>query len=89
MSLFSLQVAGGNGAGSTAERLNNPWGIFVDVNGSLFIADRNNHRIQLWESGKSTFDNLQSDIDKTLLQEHSLVPRWLVTLPTLDLTLIN
>lgn len=28
-----------------------PWGIYVDVNGTLFVADRNNHRIQRFTSG--------------------------------------
>lgn len=59
--LFFTQVAGGNGAGSTPERLNNPWGIYVDVNGSLFVADRNNHRIQLWETGRPAFGYYQLD----------------------------
>lgn len=46
-------MAGGNGAGSTNDRLNSPWGIFVDVNGTLFIVDRSNHRVQRWAAGKS------------------------------------
>ena len=53
-------VLGGNGAGSTPERLNNPWGIFVGVNGSIFIADRNNHRIELWTAGKRNSFNIFS-----------------------------
>ncbi|CAF2697913.1 unnamed protein product [Rotaria sp. Silwood2] len=44
-------VAGGNGVGSTADKLNGPWGVYVDVNGSIYIADRNNHRVQLWIAG--------------------------------------
>ncbi|CAF4815581.1 unnamed protein product, partial [Rotaria sp. Silwood1] len=48
-----ILVAGGNGAGSTSERLNNPWGIYVDVNGSMYICDTSNHRVQLWKSGAS------------------------------------
>ncbi len=44
-------VAGGNGAGNTAEKLNYPWGIYVDVNGTIFVCDRGNHRIQKWSSG--------------------------------------
>lgn len=43
-----MKVAGGNGAGNTQERLNSPWGIYVDVNGSIYIVDRSNHRVQLW-----------------------------------------
>ncbi|CAF4632297.1 unnamed protein product, partial [Rotaria socialis] len=37
-------VAGGNGAGNTADKLANPWGIYV-TNQSIYIADRDNHRI--------------------------------------------
>ncbi|CAF1082804.1 unnamed protein product [Rotaria sordida] len=44
-------VAGGNGAGSTSERLYNPWGIYVNVNGSMYICDTSNHRVQLWQPG--------------------------------------
>ena len=52
-SLFCrLQVAGGNGAGNTPDKLNSPYGIFVDVNGSMFIVDRANHRVQLWTPGQ-------------------------------------
>ncbi|CAF0947181.1 unnamed protein product [Rotaria sordida] len=46
-----ILVAGGNGAGSTPERLNNPWGIYVDINGSMYICDASNHRVQFWQSG--------------------------------------
>ncbi|CAF4993534.1 unnamed protein product, partial [Rotaria sp. Silwood1] len=46
-----ILVAGGNGAGSTSERLYNPWGIYVDVNGTMYICDTTNHRVQLWKSG--------------------------------------
>ncbi|CAF4169007.1 unnamed protein product [Rotaria sp. Silwood2] len=48
-----ILVAGGNGAGSTSERLDNPWGIYVDVNGSMYICDTSNHRVQLWQSAIS------------------------------------
>ncbi|CAF4882148.1 unnamed protein product, partial [Rotaria socialis] len=30
-------VAGGNGAGSTADKLNSPWGVYVNVNGTIFV----------------------------------------------------
>ncbi|CAF4520227.1 unnamed protein product, partial [Rotaria sp. Silwood2] len=48
-----ILVAGGNGAGSTSERLNSPWGIYVDVNRSIYISDYSNHRVQLWKSASS------------------------------------
>lgn len=45
------KVAGGYGAGATPERLNNPFGIDVDNAGTIYIADYNNHRIQMWYPG--------------------------------------
>ncbi|CAF4602830.1 unnamed protein product, partial [Rotaria socialis] len=47
-----FKVAGGNGAGNTADKLANPWGIYV-TNQSIYIADRDNHRIQKWDFGAS------------------------------------
>ena len=44
-------MAGGNGAGSTADKINAPWGIYVDSNNAMFIVDRGNHRVQRWASG--------------------------------------
>ena len=41
-------IAGTGGYGSKSDMLNNPWGIFVDINLDLYVADRNNHRIQLF-----------------------------------------
>ena len=49
--LFLSKIAGGYGWGSTAERLYYPWGIYVDSNQALYIADRSNHRIQRWDYG--------------------------------------
>ena len=39
-------VAGGNGAGSAPNQLNNPSGVFVDGAGNLYVADTFNSRIQ-------------------------------------------
>ncbi|CAF0904435.1 unnamed protein product [Adineta steineri] len=47
-STFGTVVAGGNGAGSGANQLNTPRSIVVDSNGTLYIADGNNNRIQRW-----------------------------------------
>lgn len=45
-------VAGGNGAGNTADKLSSPWGVFVDANGTIFVVDRGNHRVQRWGVGQ-------------------------------------
>ncbi|CAF4969011.1 unnamed protein product [Rotaria sp. Silwood1] len=44
-------IAGNNVAGSTPYQLNNPYGIYVDANYILYIADYGNHRIQKWIAG--------------------------------------
>ena len=49
--MFSLKVAAGNGAGNAQDRLNGPWGIYVDSNQNIYIVDRNNHRVQVWLNG--------------------------------------
>ena len=48
-----VTVAGVSGIfGSLADQLNEPWNIFIDqTNDYLYIADSQNHRIQLWLPG--------------------------------------
>jgi hypothetical protein len=53
--MTSVIVAAGTGSqGSAFNELNQPWGIFVDVNFDLYVADSLNHRIQLFQSGESS-----------------------------------
>ena len=47
------KVAGTGCAGSASNQLANPFGIFVDLNFNLFIADRDNNRIQRFLPGQS------------------------------------
>ena len=47
-------VAGSGSTGSTMADLNNPEGIFVDFGFNLYVADRMNHRIQLFGFGNLT-----------------------------------
>ena len=44
-------VAGTNCPGVTSNMLNNPQGIFVHINLSLYVADCGNNRIQLFQGG--------------------------------------
>ncbi len=46
-----VTVAGGNGAGSAANQLNNPSDVFVDFSGNIYVADAKNDRIQKWAPG--------------------------------------
>jgi hypothetical protein len=45
-------VAGDGTSGAAINQLDNPWGIFVDVNFDLYVADAANSRIQLFQSGQ-------------------------------------
>ncbi|CAF1031063.1 unnamed protein product [Adineta steineri] len=45
-------VAGTGNAGSTSSMLNGPYGIYVNTNFDLYVADYSNNRIQLFQSGQ-------------------------------------
>ncbi|CAF0769457.1 unnamed protein product [Adineta steineri] len=44
-----ITVAGGKGFGNGFDQLADPYGIFLDDNDTIYIADRSNHRIIMWE----------------------------------------
>ncbi|CAF5037268.1 unnamed protein product, partial [Rotaria sp. Silwood1] len=46
-----ITVAGGNGWGSETNQLNSPWGLYVDDDQTIYVADYSNHRIVEWKSG--------------------------------------
>ncbi|CAF0815297.1 unnamed protein product [Adineta ricciae] len=46
-----LIVAGGHGAGSDVKQLDSPVGVYVDSDETIYVADRNNHRIAVWTKG--------------------------------------
>ena len=47
----STNIAGTGQQGSSSDQLNEPWGIFVDINFDLYVADSGNHRIQRFRPG--------------------------------------
>ncbi|CAF4097439.1 unnamed protein product [Rotaria sp. Silwood2] len=47
-------VAGGNGIGSSLSQLYDPFGFFVDENGSIYVVDTLNYRIVKWDRGVSS-----------------------------------
>ena len=49
-----ITIAGNGSVGSESDMLKNPWGIFVDENFILYVADSGNNRIQRFESGNLT-----------------------------------
>ena len=46
--------AGGNGDGSAANQLSWPAGVAVDGDGNLYVADQNNHRVQMFPPGSTS-----------------------------------
>ncbi|CAF0785823.1 unnamed protein product [Adineta steineri] len=44
-----LTVAGGNGRGNKMFHLNNPVGLYIDDDQTLYITDQSNHRIVQWK----------------------------------------
>ncbi|CAF3830036.1 unnamed protein product, partial [Rotaria sp. Silwood1] len=46
-----ITVAGGNGWGSKTNQLDRPFGLYVDDDQTIYIADWGNHRIVEWKSG--------------------------------------
>ena len=48
----SVIVAGNGFAGSASNTLSSPYGIFVDLDLSLYVADFSNNRVQLFRSGQ-------------------------------------
>ncbi|CAM4818319.1 unnamed protein product [Rotaria magnacalcarata] len=49
-----LTVAGGNGQGNGINQLSYPWGLYVDDDQTVYVADRDNHRIVEWKSGATS-----------------------------------
>ncbi|CAF2762419.1 unnamed protein product [Rotaria sp. Silwood2] len=49
-----ITVAGGKGHGSETHQLKNPWGLCVDDDQTVYIADFYNHRIVEWKCGATT-----------------------------------
>ena len=52
LSPFTI-VAGTGSSGNTSSMLNKPYGIFVDINFDLYVADCYNHRVQRFRSAQS------------------------------------
>ncbi|CAF0763011.1 unnamed protein product [Rotaria sp. Silwood1] len=46
-----VTVAGGHGHGDNSNQLNYPWGLFIDDDQTVVIADWGNHRIIQWKIG--------------------------------------
>ncbi|CAF4664862.1 unnamed protein product, partial [Rotaria magnacalcarata] len=49
-----VTIAGGNGEGGATNQLNHPWGLFVDDDRTVIIADLGNNRIIQWKKDDTT-----------------------------------
>jgi DNA-binding beta-propeller fold protein YncE len=50
----NFTIVGGTGVkGSNNSQLNHPYGFYVNKNGTIYIADLDNHRVMKWFSGAS------------------------------------
>ncbi|CAF4553685.1 unnamed protein product [Rotaria socialis] len=49
-----VTIAGGNGEGDATNQLYRPYGLFVDDDQTVVIADAENHRIVQWKNGDTT-----------------------------------
>ncbi|CAF3394846.1 unnamed protein product, partial [Rotaria sp. Silwood2] len=49
-----VTVAGGNGKGAGINQLSMPSGLYVDDEQTIYVADRENHRIVEWKSGATS-----------------------------------
>ncbi|CAF5047063.1 unnamed protein product, partial [Rotaria socialis] len=49
-----VTIAGGHGEGGATNQLNEPFGLFVDDDQTVVIADWGNHRIMQWKNGDTT-----------------------------------
>ena len=70
-------VAGTGSAGSASNMLNNPYGIFVDTNFDLYVADRSNHRIQLFRLGQTDGITVAGDTSANITISLSY-PRYVI-----------
>ncbi|CAF5089272.1 unnamed protein product, partial [Rotaria sp. Silwood1] len=44
-------MAGGNQQGNGINQLSNPWGLYVDDDQTIYVAEWSNHRIGEWKQG--------------------------------------
>ncbi|CAF4944134.1 unnamed protein product [Rotaria sp. Silwood1] len=49
-----ITVAGGNRQGNGINQLSYPWGLYVDDDQTIYVADQSNHRIVEWKRGATS-----------------------------------
>ena len=51
-------VAGGRGNGATLDRIGIVYGIFVDLQGHIYVSENSNHRVTIWYAFNTTAGEL-------------------------------
>ena len=72
-----ITVVGNGSQGSTSNMLQNPYGIFVDTNYDLYVADRSNNRIQLFHLGETNGITVAGNTSANLTIELNY-PRYVI-----------
>ena len=54
----TVVVAGGQGSGTTLNKISTSYGLFVDPNHNVYISEYGNHRVSLWTNGNTTIGRL-------------------------------
>jgi hypothetical protein len=49
-----ITVAGGNGSGSGLNQLSDAWGVYIDDDKTVYVADSLNDRIVEWKNGATS-----------------------------------
>lgn len=73
-----LTVAGGNGKGDGRNQLSKPTGLCIDDDGTVYIADCENHRVMEWKPGATSGqvvagDNGQGNADHQLNEPQDVI----------------
>ncbi|CAF4540391.1 unnamed protein product [Rotaria sp. Silwood2] len=73
-----ITVAGGNGQGRETNQLCHPWGLYVDDDQTIYVADYYNHRIVEWKYGATNGTvvaggNGQGNVDHQLYNPYDVI----------------
>ena len=77
-------VAGGHGQGDSLYQINEPYGMDIDDDGTLLIADMNNHRIVRWKTNAKSGEIIAGGKD----QETTLI-NWINRRPFSSIEIIK
>ena len=59
---LGFAVAGNHGAGSTLDKIGASYGIYLDIQGNIYISEYSNHRVSMWNNGNTTAGSVVSSV---------------------------